>query len=337
MIIVIPKETYPLEKRVMLLPESTKVIVGAGNRVLVQAYAGEGIGISDADYLKAGAEVICELVDLYNQAEMIVKLKMPTPEEYSLMQSDTILFCMLHCQQNPQNIYFLGLRGLVAVAMEDIRDNRAQRLINQTRITGEAGVYYALRHSLKMPEDMKAVILGYGNVSSGAITACAKLGMDFKIIRRDEFKYIPKYLTDADILINGIAWPQAERQKRNYLVTREEIVNSKPGMIILDLSVDFPNPIETVRPTTYSNPFYIEESRIHISIYGYPGLVPMTSSRIYSEQVLPLVLRIASNGGLNGIKNRGKLGKAISEAILNPQEYDWQQFRPEELKGSKLE
>ena len=132
MIIVIPKETYPLEKRVMMLPESTKVLVGAGNRVLVQAYAGEGIGISDADYLKAGAEVICELVDLYNQAEMIVKLKMPTPEEYSFMQSDTILFCMLHCQQNPQNIYFLGLRGLVAVAMEDIKDKRAQRLINQT-------------------------------------------------------------------------------------------------------------------------------------------------------------------------------------------------------------
>ncbi|MCK4829488.1 hypothetical protein KA005_77905, partial [bacterium] len=81
----------------------------------------------------------------------------------------------------------------------------------------------------------------------------------------------------------------------------------------------------------------LEENRVHISIYGYPGLVPITSSSIYSEQVLPLVLLIASNGGLNGIKNRGKLGRAISAAILNPQDYDWRQYGPEELKGSQIE
>ncbi len=330
MIIVIPKETYPLEKRVMVLPEATKILVGAGQRVLVQASAGEGLGISDADYLIAGAEIISDPLALYNQAEMIVKLKMPTPEEYSFMHSDTIIFCMLHSQQNPQNIHFLGLRGLVAVAMEEIKDKKAQRLIDQTRITGETGVYYALRHSQKTPEDMKAVILGYGNVSSGAIMACARLGMAFKIIRREEFKYLPKYLTEADLLINGIAWPEAERERRKYLVTREDIVNSKPGMIILDLSVDFPNPIETMRPTTYSNPFYLEENHIHISIYGYPGLVPVTSSNIYSKQTLPLILLIARNGGLSEIENRGELGKAISAAIINPQNYDWRQYAPAE-------
>jgi alanine dehydrogenase len=337
MIIGVPKETYPLEKRVLVLPGSAKALVDAGHQVIVQTGAGKEIGISDEDYRTAGAETVSEPADLYDQAELVIKLKMPTPEEYSFMRPDTILFCMLHSEQNPQNIYCAGLQGLVAVEMEKIRDEKAQRLVNQTRITGKVGVYYALRHSPKLPEDMKAVILGYGNVSSGAITVCARLGIDYRIIRREEFKHVPKYLADADILINGIAWPKEERERQHYLVTRKDIVNSKPGMIVLDLSVDFANPIETVHPTTYSNPFYIDEDRVHISLYGYPGLVPETSSRIYSEQVLPLALTIADNGGLDGIENKGKLGKAISGAILDPKDHDWRQYRPEEPKGSKIE
>ena len=115
------------------------------------------------------------------------------------------------------------------------------------------------------------------------------------------------------------------------------IKNSKPGMIVLDLAVDFPNPVETVHPTDYSNPYYLEEYHVHISIYGYPGLVPISSSQIYNRQVLPLALAIANNKGLRGIGNVPEVGKFIHDAIIDPKKYGWQRYKPEELKTSKIE
>ncbi len=330
----VPKESYPLEKRIMVLPSSAKALVNAGHKVFVQTSAGADINISNKDYKDSGAKIITDSQELYSLADMVIKLKMPFPEEYSLMQN-LILFCMVHSEQNPQNIYYAGQQNLKVVEMEKILDDKGERYIDETGMTGEAGVLYALQHSQKMPWDMKAVILGYGNVSSGAIEACSRLGIKYKIIRRDHFKNISKFLKETDLLINGITWPKYKRARKDYLVTREDIKNSKPGMIILDLSVDFPNPIETVRPTSYSRPFYIEEDRVHISIYGYPGLFPETSSRIYSEQVLPLAMLIANNKGLKKIERKGSLGEAISKAIMDTT--NWEQYKPTQPSGSGIE
>lgn len=335
--IAVPKETYPLEKRVMLTPAAVKELTRDGHNIFVQSGAAREINFSDEEYAAAGASIVAEPKELYGLAEMVIKVKAPSPSEFSLMPKDTILFCMVHSEQNPVHIYYAGLQELVMVGMEGIRDSKNKRLIDQTDITGEVGVYYALRHLKKMPDDAKAVVMGYGRVASGAIKACYKLGIKTKILRKTEYKYIQEYLTDADLLINAISWPPNQRNDRKYLVTREHIRDSNLGMIILDLAVDFPSPIETIRPTNYSQPYYIDENRIHISIYGYPGLVPVTSTYRYSEQVLPLAQIIANNSGLRGIKNRGDLGKAIYKAILNPQKCDWQKYKPEEPTGSRIE
>lgn len=335
--IVLPKETYPLEKRVMLSPSAVKELVQEKHNLFIQSGAARDIGISDEEYNAAGADIIAEPKKLYDLAELVIKVKAPSPLEFSFMHKDTILFCMSHSEQNPIQIYYAGLQGLVVVEMEKIHDSKKKRLIDQTDITGEAGVYYTLRHLEKMPYDVKAIIMGYGRVASGAIKACHKLGMNTKILRKSEYKYIQEYLKDADLLINGISWPVKHRKNNRYLVTREHIKNSNPKMIILDLAVDFPSPIETIKPTNYSQPYYIDENRIHVSIYGYPGLVPITSTNLYSEQVLPLVCCIANNHGLRGIKEQGELGKAIHRAILNPKRYDWQKYKPEEPTGSRIE
>lgn len=333
----VPKERYPLEKRVILTPPSVKELVDDGHKVFVEAGAGMGINISDQDYKNAGAIPITDRIEMYGNSEMAVKLKAPSPEEFSLMKG-LILFGMFHSEQNPAYVYHAGLHDLVVVEMERIHDNKNERLVNQTQLTGEAGVLYSLRHCLKAPTDMKALILGYGNVSTGALKACNRLGMNTKILRKSEFKHVDEHLKDTDLLINGIAWPESARNKMEYVVTREQIKDSNEGMIVLDLSVDFPNPIETIKPTSYTHPYLIEEDRIHISLYGYPGLFPVTSSKIYSEQVLPLVKLIANNGGLRGIGNRGDLGAYIKKAILDPKKCDWEQYKPaEELAGSKIE
>lgn len=335
--IAVPKETYPLEKRVMLTPSAITELTKDGHRLFVQSGAAREINIPDEEYKMAGANIIADPKELYDLAEMVIKVKAPSPSEFSLMHKDTILFCMFHSEQNPMHIYYAGLHGLVVVEMEKIRDSKRKRLIDQTDITGEVGVYYALRHLEKMPCDAKAVVMGYGQVASGAIKACYKLGMKTKILRKSEYKFIHHYLRDADLLINGISWPASRRKSKKYLVTREHIRNSHLQLVVLDLAVDFPSPIETIKPTDYSQPYYIDENRIHISIYGYPGLVPVTSTNRYSEQVLPLVQIIAHNLGLKGIKNYGDLGKAIHNAILNPEKYDWQKHQPEEPTGSRIE
>ena len=337
--IVVPKETYPSEKRVIILPHSAKVLVEAGHNVFVQAGAGSEINIPDSLYVNAGATIISDTTELYASAKhgIIVKLRAPSNEEFSFMENITLI-CMLHIAQNTDRIYYLGSQKLVGLALENIRNERNMRLIDQTGITGEKGVYYALQHSKKMPSDMNAVILGYGNVATGAINACSKLGINYKIMRRTELKNISLWLTDADLLVNAISWPEEQIRKQEYLITRNDIKNSNPGMVVLDLAVDFPGPIETVHPTTYRNPFYMEEGRVHISIYGYPGLVPITSSRIYSEQILPIVSIIAYNGGLNNIKNAGVLGSFIQPAIVDPSNYgDWKKYKPLTSPGSRIE
>ena len=334
--ISVPKESYPLERRVMVLPSTARSLINAGHEVFVQETAAEGIGISDKEYRLAGAEIISCSSELFEIADMVIKLKMPSPGEYALMRN-LIMFGMVHSEQNPYNIYFAGLNNLQVVEMEKVRDEKGERLINQTGITGEAGVYYAIQHFQKLPSEMKVVILGYGGISSGAIKACSKLGIDFKIIIKAEFPFIAEYLNKADLLINGLCWPAEKRLNREYLVSREDIRNSKPGMIILDLAVDDPSPIETLHPTSYSDPFYLDEGRVHISIYGYPGLFPKSSSEIYSRQVLPLALTIANNNGLDSIGDVCDLGKAIEEAVLNPDKYDWRQFKKDaEMHGKGI-
>ena len=336
MIIAVPKETEDLEKRVMVLPGSVRELVENGHEVRVQVGAGLEIRVSDSEYQQNGAKLNAEPKDLYAGAGMVVKLKAPAPSEFSLMEN-LILFCMLHSEQNPERIYHLGNRKLVAVEMENVRDSKNQRIINQTGITGEVGVYYALRHFDKLPRDSNALVLGYGNVSTGAIETLSRIGMRIKILRKSEFKYIAQYLKEADLLVNGISWPKPNRDAMRYLVTRDMIRNSNPGLVILDLAVDYPGPIETMHSTTYANPFYIEEGRVHIAIYGYPGLVPVSSSIIYDKQVQPITLLIANNGGLSRIKSRGELGKAVYGAILDPNAHDWQSLKPKVQTGSPIE
>ena len=337
--IVVPKETYASEKRVMVLPDSAKILVSLGHKLYVQAGAGSGIEISDKQYKDVGASIISDPPELYSYAEkgMIIKMKSPSPEEFSFMNK-SILFCMLHVEQNKENLYYLGSHKLVGVAMEEIRNKKDERLVDQTSITGQMGVYYAMRHFQKIPEEMKAVILGYGSVAHGAITACSKLGISYKIMRKSELKNLNLWLEDADLLVNAISWPEKERTQKKYLVTREDIKKSKQGMIVLDLAVDFPNPIQTIHSTNYQNPFYMEEGRVHISIYGYPGLVPVTSSRIYSEQILPFAMAIANNNGLKDIAKLGDIGDSIKRAIVKPSRYgSWKKYKPEIEDASKIE
>jgi len=334
--ISVAKETADGEKRVLLLPEEVGKLTDRGHEVIVEKNAGLNIHRYDRNYMDAGARVVSDRKELFGDTDMLVKLKSPTPQEFDFLNNN-ILFSMLHHSQNPKNVYHLGKRGATAIEIESIFNDAGERLVDGTDMTGEVGVLYAVQHLQKMPQDATALILGYGRVGSGAINMCGKLGIKTKILRREEYSDITHFLKGKDLLINAIAWPEEARENERYVVTKEMIDLLDKAAVVLDLSVDFPNPIQTCRPTGLSNPFYIEEGRVHIGIYGYPGLVPMSSTKRYSGQVLPLISEIAKNNGLEGLAERGDLGRFLAKAVVDPEELNWRQYEPEELTGSLIE
>ncbi len=333
--ISILKEISQGEKRVLVLPPEVQKLVENGHEVFVEKNAGEGIYLYDKDYSNIGAKVETNRKELF-KSDLIVKLKSPSPVEFNLLKNN-VLFSMLHHKQNPLSVYYLGKQNAKAVEIESIFNPAGERLVDETDITGEIGVLYAVQHLKKIPQDSKALILGYGRVGSGAISMCNKLGIKTKILRKQEYAHIEHFLSGKDLVINAIAWPEEERKNNRYIVTSDMIDLLNKGAVILDLAVDFPNPIQTCRPTDLANPYYIERGKTHIGIYGYPGLVPVSSSERYSKQVLPLLLKIANNGGLEKIAEKGSIGKSISGAIVDPRKQNWKKLKPREKKESFIE
>lgn len=295
------------DRRAVLLPGEAKKIVKAGHKIFVEKGLGEGIFIDDSQYEKAGATIVSESRDVFSQ-QLAVKLRTPSDNGF-LMMKNNILFSMLHLEQNPHRIEIIMKQKIKAVAMEKVINEYDERLVDCTDITGEQAMLYGFNLALKSTGECKVLILGYGRVASGAINIAGKLGAKVKILRKSEYKNIRYHLKEKDILVNGIMWPKYHRDKKDYVVTRKMLKLLNPGAVVVDISVDFPNPIETCRTTYPNDPWYEIDGVKHVCIYGYPALVPISSSQRYSKQLLPLVLDIAKNG----IK---KMSKPLQKALV---------------------
>lgn len=308
----IPKEKSAggVEVRVILLPEEVKKLVEAGHKVFIEKDAGQGVFFDDTDYRKADARIVKDPAGVYNR-DIVVKLKPPTPKEFMMMK-DNIIFSMFHAQQNPINIRMLRKHSLKAIAMEQIKNESGERLINCTEMSGEQGMILAFRYALKSPEECNVLVMGYGQIATGAIKIACSLGAKVKILRKSEYVFIRYHLKNKDIVVNGISWPKTKRDKKERLISKDMLKLLNPGAVILDLAVDYPGPIETTRPTYLNNPSYFVDGIRHICVYGYPGLSPISSSARYSKQVLPILLEITKHGVDN-------LPKYIKNALIAPQ------------------
>lgn len=308
----IPKEisAHGKEVRVILMPREVKRLIDSGHKVLAERGLGLKLGISDSEYTKIGAILTKNRRKIFRQ-EIVVKLKPPIPSEFAMLDKN-ILFSMLHAEQNPQYIDMLKRRGTWAIAMELLRNRAGERLIQCTDITGEQGMIMAFHLAKKSPCECKVLILGYGAVASGAISVAFSLGARLKILRKSEFRYIRHFLRNVDILVNGISWPKEERDKKNYLLTRPMLKLMNKQAIILDLSVDFPNIIQTCHPTLIDKPVYSVDGIRHISIFGYPVLAPISSCVRYSRQVLPILFKIAQ------AKKIERLPAYLRRAVIDP-------------------
>jgi alanine dehydrogenase len=311
----IPKEIAARGKevRVIILPREVRKLVEEGHGVLAEKGLGLKLGIKDSEYKDAGANITRNRKSIFRQ-DVVVKLKPPLPEEFALMK-ENILFAMLHAEQNPKYVKMMKRVGVKAVAMELIRNRAGERLVQCTDITGEQGMIMAYHMSVKSPNECKVLILGYGAVSTGAMRVALALGSKVKILRKSEFKYIRHFMRNADIVVNGIAWPKEKRDDKEYLVTRSMLKLMANRGIILDLSVDYPNPVETCHPTLINKPVYVVDGITHVSIFGYPVLAPISSVRKYSRQILPILLKIAS------VKGVDRLPSYLKQALIDPDTY----------------
>lgn len=307
----IAKETGApaLERRAILLPKEVSKLVEAGHQVFVEKSLGNGIYINDSEYKQAGAKIVSERKNIFNKS-IVVKLKPPLPQEFRLLKNN-LLFSMLHAEQNPKYVEALKKNNVKAIAMEAIRNRSGERPIQCSDMSGEQGMIYAFYLAQKSPSDCSILVLGYGAISSGALRVAFSLGAKVKILRKQEYPYIKHFLKDKDIVINGIQWPKEKRERKEYLITTDMFSFLNRGAIVLDLSVDYPNPIEPCHPSSLDEPVYEISGIKCVSIYGYPRLAPISSSRQYSKQILPILLKIASTP-------LGDLPKSIKNAIVNP-------------------
>jgi len=291
-------------ERAVLLPEEIKKIVRAGHKVFVEKGIGEDIYIEDSKYRTAGAQIVSEAKDIFAQP-FVVKLTSPSDNEF-LMMKNNILLSMFHAGQNQHRVKFLQERKIKAFAMECIETDQGERLVDATDITGEQALIYGYNLTKKSPHECSVLILGYGRIATGALKVVMGLNSRMKILRKSEYKDIRHHLKGKDILVNGIHWPKYHRERKDYVVTRSMLKLMNPGAIVVDISVDYPSPIETCKPTMPNDPWYEIDGVKHVCVYGYPSLAPISCSRRYSKQVLPLVLELAR-----------KKGKDLSKPLQN--------------------
>ncbi len=300
------------EVRPILLPREVKRLVEERHHVFVEKGLGAGIYISDAEYENQGARLTANRKELFRK-DIVVKLKPPLPEEFRLLRNN-LLFCMLHAEQNPQYVKMLTHSGSKAIAMELIRNRAGERLITCCDIAGEQGMIMGFHLSKKSPADCDILVLGYGSVATGALKAAFNLGARVRILRKSEYRYIRYFIRNKDIVVNAVCWPKEKRDDKEYLITKDMLCLLSKGAVILDLSVDYPSPIETCRPTLIDKPTYEVCGITHIAIFGYPGLAPISSATRYSRQTLPILLKIAS-------VPLERLPLYLKKAFIDPQYY----------------
>lgn len=322
-IIGVPREARAYEGRVALTPDAVSLLVGQGNRVVVEKGAGELCGFPDDLYIMSGGEIAPDAPSLYGVSRLIVKVKEPQPGELAFLRDDHILFCFLHLAADHDLMDALCEIGLTAIAFETVEvDGRLPLLAPMSKIAGKIAVQIGAR-LLHQPEGGKGVLLGgVGEIDSGhvvvigggmagsaAIQVASALGARVTVLEHSEENIsrvnalgsnvngmfstpenIEEMVASADLLIGAVL---VKGDRTPKLVSAEMIRQMEAGGVVIDISVDQGGCIETTRPTNYDNPTHLVGNVIHFGVTNMPGAVPRTSSQALSAVILPWVTRLA--------------------------------------------
>jgi alanine dehydrogenase len=292
----IAKENRPLEKRVVISPPELAKIA-AKHEVIVEKDAGIGIGIGNSEYEKIGAK-IGSPEEVYG-SELIVRIKEPVDKEIALMKDGAILFSMMHIRCNIPLENSLKAKKMIGIPMEFVKDAFGKRLIEAVEDSGRIGMEYGFKLWGKDPESANVKIMGYGNISVGAIRCASRKRANVTILNRKHFPEMEKYLPGTDILVDAVNRPfRREVKKEPLFVTRKMLKLLTKGSVCVDLvsSPEGHAPIETMVPTYMDKQYYMVDGIYHTSLWGWPALEPENIAKRYSIQVAPIILEIADKG-----------------------------------------
>ena len=328
MIIGVPKEIKPQENRIGLTPESVKVLTSEGHKVLIEDNGGFEAGFDNDQYIKAGAKIVKNAGDIFDDAEIIVKVKEPQKNEVDMIKENQIVYTYLHLAAAKELTEGLIKSKSINIAYETVTDDngRLPLLAPMSAVAGRMSVQ-AGAHCLEKNQKGRGVLLGgapggepanvliLGGGVVGENAAIIATGMRAKVYIVDKSearlkqlveifgdKIIPeqsdkidlnKLVAEADLIVGGVLIPGAEAPK---LVTKNMLKLMKRGSVIVDVAIDQGGCVETSKPTTHGNPTYIVDDVVHYCVANMPGGVPRTSTFALNTATLPYLVKLANKG-----------------------------------------
>ncbi|WP_295933542.1 alanine dehydrogenase [uncultured Xanthomonas sp.] len=328
MLVGVPKEIKNHEYRIGLTPSGVRELVLHGHQVLVQRGGGQSIGLTDAEYERAGARIAEDAASVFAQAEMIVKVKEPQPEECAMLRPRQLLFTYLHLAPDPQQAAALQRSGCTAIAYETVTDGHGglPLLAPMSEVAGRMAIQ-AGAHALEKAQGGSGVLLGgvpgvkpaqvlvIGGGVVGINAARMAMGLHARVTVLDRSLERLKYLDElygqqlttlystrdaieqclphTDLVIGAVLIPGAAAPK---LVSREQLALLRPGSVLVDVAIDQGGCFETSHPTTHQQPTYEVDGIVHYCVANMPGGVARTSTFALTNATLPFVLLLAEHG-----------------------------------------
>jgi alanine dehydrogenase len=363
MIVGLPKEIKDNEYRVGLTPAGVRALTDAGHRVVVERSAGAGSGFEDDLYERAGATILETADEVWQQGEMVVKVKEPIVPEYPRMREGQLLFTYLHLAPDHELTGQLLERKVTGIAYETIKDRRGTLplLTPMSEVAGRMAIQVGAHYLEKMSGGRgillggvpgvpaaRVVIIGGGVVGTNAAKIAVGMGAHVTIIdnnldrlRELDDIFLSKISTlassaymihdaisEADLIVGAVLVPGAAAPR---LVTRGMLKDVPNGAVIVDVAVDQGGCIETTHPTTHSNPTYYVEGVLHYCVANMPGAVPRTSTFALTNATLPYALKLANKGFIDAINSDPGLkegvntyaGRLTYEAVATAQEREY--------------
>lgn len=322
------KEIKPQEFRVGMTPSGVRELSVAGHSVVVESSAGIGIGITDADYQLAGAEIVPSAQAVFDYADLVVKVKEPQPLECQMIREGQILFAYLHLAADPQQAELLQRSGAIAVAYETVTDTAGTLplLTPMSEIAGRLSIPAAARCLEKINGGSgmllggvpgvpaaEVLVLGGGVVGLNAARMAAGLGARVTVADKSLPRLqtidnlfgpalatlyateasVEKMLARVDVVIGAVLVPGAAAPK---LISREQLGLMKPGSVVVDVAIDQGGCIESSRPTTHADPIYVEQGIVHYCVANMPGAVAYSSTYALTNATLPYIQSLADHG-----------------------------------------
>jgi len=329
MVIGVPKEIKNNENRVAITPAGVYALVKAGHKVLIERAAGVGSGIADEEYAKAGAAIIASNVEVFERADIVVKVKEPLASEYDLLKEGQTLFTYLHLAPNPELTQALLRRKVAGVAYETVqlRDGSLPLLSPMSEVAGRMSVQVGAAMLQKYMGGMgvllggvpgvkpsEVLIVGGGVVGTNAAKMAVGLGARVTVmdINKNRLAYLDDIFSGristllfneynaaeavktADLLIGAVLVAGAKAPKT---VSEAMVMTMKPGSAIVDVAIDQGGSIETIdHAPTHDDPCYIKHGVVHYSVANMPGAVPRTSTFALTGATLPYLMELANKG-----------------------------------------